>query len=106
MAEKDDYLADVLVDIGLLQADQLAKARDEAAASGVGVIDLLLANKVIRAADVTQAKAAQFGAEVVQLSTMQIPDDAISIIPRHVAAAMNSSIPKAPKPHPPAACTR
>jgi len=85
VAEKDDYLADVLVDIGLLQADQLAKAREEAAASGVGVIDLLLANRLIRAADVTQAKAAQFGAEVVQLSTMQIPDDAISIIPRHIA---------------------
>jgi type IV pilus assembly protein PilB len=85
VAEKDDYLADVLVDIGLLQAEQLAKTREEAAASGVGVIDLLLANKMIRAADVTQAKAAQFGAEVVQLSGMQIPDDAISIIPRHVA---------------------
>ena len=33
----------------------------------MGVVDLLLANKVIRPADVTQAKAAQFGAEVVQL---------------------------------------
>jgi len=85
VAEKDDYLADVLVDLGLLPADQLARAREEAAASGVGVIDLLLANKVIRPSDVTQAKAAQFGAEVVQLSTMQIPDEAISIIPRHIA---------------------
>jgi len=85
VAEKDDYLADVLVDLGLLQADRLAKARDEAVASGVGVIDLLLANKVIRSADVTQAKAAQFGAEVVQLGTMPISDEAISIIPRHVA---------------------
>ncbi|HEY3760939.1 MAG TPA: ATPase, T2SS/T4P/T4SS family [Verrucomicrobiae bacterium] len=85
MAEKDDYLADVLVDLGLVTADQLAKARAEASASGVGVIDYLLANHVIRAADVTQAKAAQFGAEVVNLSTMQIPDEAISIIPRHVA---------------------
>jgi len=85
VAEKDDYLADVLVDLGLLNAEQLAKARGEAQAAGVGVIDLLLANKVIRTADVTQAKAAQFGAEVVQLATIQIPDEAISIIPRHVA---------------------
>ncbi len=85
MAEKDDYLADVLVDLGLLNAEQLAKARSEAQAAGVGVIDLLLANKAIRTADVTQAKAAQFGAEVVQLGTIQIPDEAISIIPRHVA---------------------
>jgi general secretion pathway protein E/type IV pilus assembly protein PilB len=85
VAEKDDYLADVLVDLGLLQADQIAKAREEAAAAGVGVIDLLLANNVIRQSDVTQAKAAQFGAEVVNLGTLPIPDEAISIIPRHVA---------------------
>ena len=57
----------------------------EAEASGVGVVDLLLANKVIRPADVTQAKAAQFGAEVVQLGGLKIPDDVISIIPRHIA---------------------
>jgi general secretion pathway protein E/type IV pilus assembly protein PilB len=85
VAEKDDYLADVLVDLGLAPADQVARAREEASASGVGVVELLLANKVIRAADVTQAKAAQFGAEVVQLNGMKIGDEVISIIPRHTA---------------------
>ncbi|HEV2327733.1 MAG TPA: ATPase, T2SS/T4P/T4SS family [Verrucomicrobiae bacterium] len=85
MAEKDDYLADVLVDLGLLTSEQLDKARADAGASNVGVIDLLLANKTIKPADVNQAKAAQFGAEVIQLSGMKIPDDVISIIPRHLA---------------------
>ena len=85
VAEKDDYLADVLVDLGLLTAEQLDKARAEAGASNVGVIDLLLASKIIKPADVIQAKAAQFGAEVIQLSGMKIEDDVISIIPRHLA---------------------
>ncbi len=85
MAEKDDYLADVLVDLGIVNADQVAQARREAEASGVGVVDLLLANKLVRPADVTQAKAAQFGAEVIQLGGLKIPDDVISIIPRHIA---------------------
>ena len=85
MAEKDDYLADVLVDLGIVNADQVAQTRREAEASGVGVVDLLLANKLVRPADVTQAKAAQFGAEVIQLSSLKIPDDVISIIPRHIA---------------------
>ena len=85
MAEKDDYLADVLVDLGLLTAEQLDKARADAGASNVGVIDLLLANKTIKPADVNQAKAAQFGAEVIQLSGMKIPDEVIAIIPRHLA---------------------
>jgi type IV pilus assembly protein PilB len=85
VAEKDDYLADVLVDLGIVNADQVAKARQEAETSGVGVVDLLLANKLVRPSDVTQAKAAQFGAEVIQLGGLRIPDDVISIIPRHIA---------------------
>ena len=85
MAEKDDYLLDLLVDLGFTNAGQVANARVEAQASGVGVVDLLLANKVIRPTDVAQAKAAQFGAEVVNLGGMKIEDDVISIIPRHVA---------------------
>ncbi|MGB7748060.1 MAG: ATPase, T2SS/T4P/T4SS family [Verrucomicrobiia bacterium] len=85
MAEQDDYLLDMLVDLGLLNAEQVTKARAEAQASNVGVVDLLLANKLIRPADVTQAKAAQFGAEVIQLGGIKIPDDVISIIPRNIA---------------------
>ncbi|MFZ0827021.1 MAG: ATPase, T2SS/T4P/T4SS family [Verrucomicrobiia bacterium] len=85
MAEQDDYLVDLLVDLGFVTAEQVAQTRSEAQASGVGVVDLLLANKLIRPADVTQAKAAQFGAEVVQLTGLQIPDDVIAIIPRHIA---------------------
>jgi type IV pilus assembly protein PilB len=85
VAEKDDYLLDLLVDLGFTNADQVANARVEAQAAGVGVVDFLVANQVIRPADVTQAKAAQFGAEVVNLAGMKIEDEVISIIPRHVA---------------------
>jgi type IV pilus assembly protein PilB len=83
VAEKDDYLLDLLVDLGFTNAEQVAKARAES--GGVGVVDFLVANKAIRPADVTQAKAAQFGAEVVNLGAMKIEDDVIAIIPRHIA---------------------
>ena len=85
MAEKDDYLLDLLVDLGFVNADQVANARQEAVSSGVGVVDLLLANKLIRPTDVTQAKAAHFGAEVVNLASIKIDDDVIAAIPRHLA---------------------
>ncbi|HTB83964.1 MAG TPA: ATPase, T2SS/T4P/T4SS family [Candidatus Sulfotelmatobacter sp.] len=85
MAEKDDYLLDLLVDLGFTSADVVAKAREEASAAGVGVVDYLVANKVIRPGDVTQAKAAQFGAEVVNLASLKIEDDVIAVIPRDVA---------------------
>jgi general secretion pathway protein E/type IV pilus assembly protein PilB len=85
VAEKDDYLLDLLVDLGFTDAGQVAKAREEANAAGVGVVDLLVANKVIRTGDVTQAKAAQFGAEVVHLANMKIEDEVIAIVPRDIA---------------------
>ena len=85
MAEKDDYLLDLMVDLGFTSAEVVAKSREEANAAGVGVVDLLVANKVIRPGDVTQAKAAQFGAEVVHLANMKIEDDVIAIVPRDIA---------------------
>ena len=83
MAEKDDYLLDLLVDLGFANAGQVAKARVES--GGIGIVDYLVANKVIRPGDVTQAKAAQFGAEVVQLAGLAIPDEVLAAVPRNIA---------------------
>jgi type IV pilus assembly protein PilB len=85
VADKDDYLLDMLLDLGFLTPDQVASARTEAHAAGVSAVELLLANKVIRPADVTQAKAAHFGAEVVNLNGMQVSDEVIATVPRTVA---------------------
>jgi len=75
----------MLVDLGFVTAPQVQALRTEANSAGVGLVDLMLANKIIRPADVTQAKAAHFGAEVVNLSDMTIADDVIATIPRHTA---------------------
>jgi type IV pilus assembly protein PilB len=85
VAEKDDYLADILVDLAFVTAEQVAALRKEAHDAGVGVVDLMVANKIIRPADVTQAKAAHFGAEVVNLAEIKIADDVIATIPRNIA---------------------
>ena len=85
VAEKDDYLVDILVDLGFVSSDKVAELKPEAQSAGVGLVDLMVANKLIRPADVTQAKAAHFGAEVVNLSEIKIEDDVISAVPRHIA---------------------
>ncbi len=85
MAEKDDYLVEMLVDLGFVTAEQVTALRSEAAASGVGVVDLMLANKLIRPSDVAQAKAAHFGVEAVNLREISIPQEIIGLVPRHVA---------------------
>jgi len=74
-----------LVDLGFTSTEVVNSARVEANAAGVGVVDYLVANKAIRPGDVTQAKAAQFGAEVVHLANMKIEDDIISLVPRDLA---------------------
>ncbi|MDB6112416.1 MAG: type secretion system protein, partial [Pedosphaera sp.] len=85
MAEKDDYLVDILMDLGFVTAEQVATTRAEAATSGVGSVDLMVANKLIRPADVAQAKAAHFGAEVVNLGDLKLADDVIALIRRDIA---------------------
>jgi general secretion pathway protein E/type IV pilus assembly protein PilB len=85
VAEKDDYLVDILTDLGFVTAEQVAKLRAEAAEAHVGVVDLMVANKLIRPADVAQAKAAHFGAEVVNLGDLKLSDDVIAIMRRDIA---------------------
>jgi general secretion pathway protein E/type IV pilus assembly protein PilB len=82
---KDDYLIDLLVDMGQVSNQQLAAVREEIDASGEGVVDTLLAKKIIRPIDVAQAKATHFGYEFINLSEIRLTDDVISAIPRHVA---------------------
>ena len=85
MAFKDDYLVDTLADMGLVTNSQLEEIRAEAAEAGSGVVDLMLAKKIVTSADVTQARAVQFGAEVVDLNGMRFEKATLDAIPRHVA---------------------
>src|SRR5450759_1163912 len=71
--------------MGLVTSEQLAPIRADADSTGGGVVDLLVTRKVITPADVTRAKAAHFGAEMVTLGDLRLADDVIATIPRHVA---------------------
>lgn len=75
--------------MGLLTNEQLNAARPEADETGEGVIDTLVAKKVLRPVDVARAKAAHSGAEFVNLSEMRLTDEVIKAIPRHIAKRFN-----------------
>jgi general secretion pathway protein E/type IV pilus assembly protein PilB len=85
VAAKDDYLIDLLIDMGQLTEEQVGPVREEAASSGEGLVHFLLDRKIIRPVDVAQAKAAHFGYEFINLSDIRLTDDVISSVPRHVA---------------------
>ena len=53
--------------------------------SGEGVVDTLIAKGVVMPIQVSQAKAAQFGTEFIELGEQTIGDDVVSAVPRNVA---------------------
>ena len=55
MAEKDDYLIDILVDLAFVSPERVAELRPEAQAAGVGLVDLMLANKNFQLSDMSSA---------------------------------------------------
>jgi type IV pilus assembly protein PilB len=85
VAGKDDYLVDLLVDMGYVTHDTLAPIREETDSNGEGTVDLLVARGFLQPADVTQAKAAYFNVELVNLNEYKLADDVIAAVPRHVA---------------------
>jgi hypothetical protein len=85
VAAKDDYLLENLIDIGYVTHGQVEALRPEAEAAGTGLVDLMVERKIITTAIVTQAKAAHFGFEVVNLADLRLDDELISSVPRNVA---------------------
>ena len=82
MAAKDDYLIDILVDMGLVNNQQLAAAREETGLQRRGPCCIFY-RKIVRPVDVAQAKAAHFGYEFINLSEMRLTDDVIAAVPRN-----------------------
>ncbi|MEO7298697.1 MAG: ATPase, T2SS/T4P/T4SS family [Verrucomicrobiota bacterium] len=85
MAAKDDYLIDLLVDMGLVTNAQLEAVRPDAESTGEGVLDTLVAQKILRPIDIAQAKAAHFGYELISFADLRLSDEVIAAVPRHIA---------------------
>jgi type IV pilus assembly protein PilB len=80
----DDYLSQ-LIDEGIISADQLEEARDLAASLGVAVEDALARLGYVSAEDLAQRQASQYGYDVVDLATMEIPRTVVELIPESIA---------------------
>jgi type IV pilus assembly protein PilB len=85
VAANDDYLLDNLVDMGYITHDDIDQYRAEAEPLGMGIVALMVERKLITSPLVTQAKAAHFGVEMVNLSEIRLDDDLISSVPRNIA---------------------
>jgi general secretion pathway protein E/type IV pilus assembly protein PilB len=90
VAASDDYLIDLLVDMGFVSHDQVDAVRPRADETGEGIVDSLVASNVLTRTQVAQAKAAHFNAEFVNLGEMRIADEVIAAVPRNVAKKYNA----------------
>lgn len=89
MAVSDDYLVDQLLDMGIITDEELAEARSAAEEKDEGVIDTMVTKAIISPENVLQAKAASFGAEIIDLANYTIPDEVIQACPRNVVKQFN-----------------
>ncbi|MBI5395116.1 MAG: Flp pilus assembly complex ATPase component TadA [Verrucomicrobia bacterium] len=87
MAANDEYVIEILRDLGLVSHDQIEAGRALAAkdAKLKGVVPALIKLGHVTEMKVTQALANQFGMDVITLADQKIADEVIQSVPRHVA---------------------
>ena len=85
MTSNDDYILDILQDIGLITRDQAAQAREKAEADDAPVSDVLEELGLISKNDLLKALAGQFGMEVISLAGRDIPREILDLVPADVA---------------------
>ena len=85
MPAQDEYVVQILHDVGLVTQDDILKARELTKLGGVGLLGALIKSGKITDADVSKALAGQFGMDFIQLAEYRVPDEVIAMVPRHVA---------------------
>ena len=85
MPAQDEYVVQILNDVGLVTHDDILKARELTKLGGVTLLGALLKSGKINDADVSKAMAGQFGMDFIQLADYRVPDEVIAMVPRHVA---------------------
>ena len=85
MPAQDEYVVEILLDVGLISREHLQAAREQSQRDNTSVVAVLIKNGVVSQVDVTKTLANQFGMEFVQLADYRVPDDVLALVPRHVA---------------------
>jgi type IV pilus assembly protein PilB len=85
MPAQDEYVVEILRDVGLIAHDDIQKAKDRAKAEGVGLVDALVLMGRVSHMDVSKALASQFGMDTINLAEYRVPDDVLALVPKHIA---------------------
>jgi general secretion pathway protein E/type IV pilus assembly protein PilB len=85
LTSNDDYILEILENVGLITREQAVTARQLATQDDEGVVDVLAREGVVDKLDVLKALAAQFGMETITLTGLDIPREVLDMVPGDVA---------------------
>ena len=85
MAAQDEYVVEILRDVGLISHDDLLKAKEISSTDGVGIVESLIQMGSVTQKVVSKALASHFGLDMIDLGEYKVPDDVIELVPRHIA---------------------
>jgi len=83
MPAQDEYIVEILRDVGLVSHEDILKAKERVKAEGVGLVDALILEGRISQKDVAKALASQFN--IIELAEYRVPDEILALVPKHVA---------------------
>lgn len=86
MTANDEYIVEILENVGLISHEQGAAALAKAQETDADVTDVLAAEHGLLRTDVLKALASQFGMDTITLSGYSIEPDIIDLMPADVAA--------------------
>ncbi len=85
MTSNDDYILEILENVGLVTREQAVSARQLAAQEDERVMDVLAREGVAGKLDMLKALAGQFGMETITLTGLDIPREVLDMVPGDVA---------------------
>src|SRR3989442_15914403 len=85
MAAQDEYVVEILRDVGLISHEDLHKAKEMSKADGMGMVEALIQMGSVTQKVVSKALASHFGLDMIDLSEYKVPEDVIEMVPRHIA---------------------
>ncbi len=85
MTSNDDYILEILENVGLVTREQAIAARTLATQEDEGVMEVLAREGVVGKLDMLKALAGQFGMETISLQGLDIPREVLDMVPGDVA---------------------
>lgn len=85
MTANDDYIVEILKDVGMLKSEQIEVAKAAAVGREQSALDMLIEQGVVSKMEVLKAVAMQLGMDVITLNDHEIPPEVIQQVPASIA---------------------